>query len=226
MVRTSVTVTLNNDSMAARICGLVASERTRNAYSLRAPYAADDFSVTTGATIVRWSSGIGGLRLPALLTQRGELHEDRIGPENRVGRRVGEAHHLHPRQVAAGEVDVGRVGVPGGQQQHLAVRHAQLVEQLPEHLGARLLVDERSHHKQRALARPRVERRLLRQLAHLLRDPQAVAAGLRAEHDAAVPPVRRAGRPLARAAGPLLAPWLLVAAGDEAPRLGRVRALA
>src|SRR2546428_825752 len=85
----------------------------------------------------------------------------------------------------------------------------------------RLLVDERVHHKQRALARPRVERRLLRELAHLLRDPQAVAAGLRAEHDAAVPPVRRAGRPLPRAAGPLLAPWLLVAAGDEASRLGR-----
>src|SRR3989441_3807408 len=211
-VRTCVTLTLNSASSAALICGLVASERTRNAYSLRAPYAADDFSVTTGATIVRWSSGIGGLRLPALLTQRGELHEDRIGPENRVGRRVGEAHHLHPRQVAAGEVDVGRVGVSRRQEQHLAVRHAQLVEQLREHLGPRLVVRERVDHEQRALARPRVERRLLRELAQLLRDPLTVAAGLGAEHDAAVPPVRRAGRPLARAPGALLAPGLLVPA--------------
>src|SRR5438876_9804635 len=53
MVRTPVTDTLNSDSMAALICGLLASEWTRNAYSLRAPYAADDFSVTTGRTAGR-----------------------------------------------------------------------------------------------------------------------------------------------------------------------------
>ena len=50
-VRTSVTLTLNKASIAALICGLVAAVSTRNAYSLRAPYAADDFSVTTGATL-------------------------------------------------------------------------------------------------------------------------------------------------------------------------------
>src|SRR2546427_9101462 len=52
MVRTSVTVTLKSASIAARIWGFVASRCTRNAYSLRAAYAAEDFSVTTGPTIV------------------------------------------------------------------------------------------------------------------------------------------------------------------------------
>src|SRR5213595_261454 len=46
-VRTSVTVTLNSASIAARICGLVAAVSTRKAYSLRAWYA---FRVDTAAT--------------------------------------------------------------------------------------------------------------------------------------------------------------------------------
>src|SRR5437867_12972369 len=57
-VRTSVTVTLNSASIAARICGLVAAVSTRKAYSLRAWYAAEDFSVMTGPTIRRCWSGI------------------------------------------------------------------------------------------------------------------------------------------------------------------------
>src|SRR6185437_13918480 len=75
-------------------------------------------------------------------------------------------------------------------------------------------------HVQRALARPRVERALPRQLLHLTRDVRAVVARRRAEHDAAPPPVRSAGRALARTAGALLLPGLLVAARDEAPGLG------
>src|SRR2546425_11795905 len=57
-VRTSVTVTLNSASIAERICGLVAAVSTRKAYSLRAWYAAEDFSVMTGPTISRCRSGI------------------------------------------------------------------------------------------------------------------------------------------------------------------------
>src|SRR5688572_3271722 len=104
IVRTPVTDTLNSDSIAALICGLVASACTRNAYSLRAPYAADDFSVTTGRTMVACSSGIARLLLlpgRRRLLERADFHHDRLGPEDLVGRRVGEAHHLHVGDVAA-----------------------------------------------------------------------------------------------------------------------------
>src|SRR5437870_7105031 len=97
MVRTSVTVTLNNDSMAARICGLVASECTRNAYSLRAPYAADDFSVITGRTIVSCSSGIARLLrflLGCALIQRADLHHHGLRPEELVCRLLLEKKNM------------------------------------------------------------------------------------------------------------------------------------
>src|SRR5256885_5313163 len=86
MVRTPVTDTLNSDSMAALICGLLASEWTRNAYSLRAPYAADDFSVTTGRTMVLCRSGIVRLLLTGAFVQRADFHDDRLRPENLVCR--------------------------------------------------------------------------------------------------------------------------------------------
>src|SRR5437867_3443625 len=62
-------------------------------------------------------------------------------------------------------------------------------------------------------------------LLWLLRNPQPVVAGMRPEHDPAVPPVRRAGRALPRPAGALLTPRLLVAARDLAPGLGVARPL-
>ena len=62
-------------------------------------------------------------------------------------------------------------------------------------------------------------------MAHLRRHVLTVVARVRAEDDAAVPPVRRAGRALARAAGALLAVRLLAAAGDLAARLRVGRAL-
>src|SRR5439155_4671114 len=89
MVRTPVTDTLNSASIAALICGLVASECTRNAYSLRAPYAADDFSVITGRTIVSCSSGIARLLrflLGCALIQRADLHHHGLRPEELVCR--------------------------------------------------------------------------------------------------------------------------------------------
>src|ERR1700694_722232 len=110
MVRTSVTDTLNSDSIAALICGLVASRWTRNAYSLRAPYAADDFSVTTGRTMVACRSGIGRLLVRRAAFQRAELHHDRLRPEHFVRGRVGEPHDVHVGNVAAREVDVVRGG--------------------------------------------------------------------------------------------------------------------
>src|SRR5438445_8872321 len=116
MVRTSVTVTLNNDSMAARICGLVASGCTRNAYSLRAPYAADDFSVTTGPTIVWCSSGIGGLRrlgVTRSLAEPRELDDTGVRPETLVPGRVPEPHHLQVGAVTAGEGPVVGRARPG-----------------------------------------------------------------------------------------------------------------
>src|SRR5436190_1587260 len=83
--------------------GSVASECTRNAYSLRAPYAADDFSVITGRTIVSCSSGIARLLrflLGCALIQRADLHHHGLRPEDLVRRRVGEAHHVHAGDVA------------------------------------------------------------------------------------------------------------------------------
>src|SRR3989449_2898861 len=136
MVRTSVTVTLNNDSMAARICGLVASGCTRNAYSLRAPYAADDFSVTTGPTIVWCSSGIGGLRrlgVTRSLAERRELDDHGVRPENLVRGRVHEPHHLQVRDVTAREVHVVRMRRPGREDEHLLVGDAELPERSEEH---------------------------------------------------------------------------------------------
>src|SRR5712664_4337421 len=112
IVRTPVTDTLNSVSMAALICGLVASECTRNAYSLRAPYAADDFSVTTGRTIRSCSSGIGRLLrllLRRALVERADLHDHRLRPEDLVRRCVGETHHVHVGEVAARQVNVVRI---------------------------------------------------------------------------------------------------------------------
>src|SRR5206468_9578238 len=93
-VRTSVTVTLNSASIAARICGLVAAVSTRKAYSLRAWYAAEDFSVMTGPTIRRCWSGIRGSPLPLSLgllrrlgsLQRRQLHHHRVRPQDLVCR--------------------------------------------------------------------------------------------------------------------------------------------
>src|SRR5205807_5914719 len=58
----------------------------------------------------------------------------------------------------------------------------------------------------------------------LLRRPLAVAAGLGTEGDAAAPPVGRAARALACAAGALLAPRLLAAAPHFGPRARALRA--
>src|SRR2546425_1414263 len=97
-VRTSVTVTLNNVSIAARICGLVAAVSTRKAYSLRAWYAAEDFSVITGPTIKRCWSGISSPLLPLCLLrrlaalQRRQLHHHGVRPQDLVRGRVREPH--------------------------------------------------------------------------------------------------------------------------------------
>src|SRR2546426_9528940 len=224
MVRTAVTFTLNSDSIAARICGLVASGCTRNAYSLRAPYAADDFSVTTGATMVWCSSGSarprgGGrpdrrallrpLPLPLRLPQRRKLHHDGIGPQDLVRGGIAEPHHVHVRDVATREVHVVRVGGAGREHQHLPLGDPELAEQLDQRFRLRLLVRERIDHQHRPLARPGVQRGLLRELAHLFRNAEPIVARMRPEYDPAVPPVRRANRALPRTAGALLAPRLL-----------------
>src|SRR5204862_4451589 len=98
-------------------------------------------------------------------------------------------------------------------------------QQRGEVLRLRLLVLERVHEHERTLTRARVQRRLLGELAHLLRDREPVAARVRAVRDAAVPPVRRARRALPGAAGALLPPWLLIAARHFAARLGIARPL-
>src|SRR5438128_7299741 len=203
-VRTSVTVTLNSASIAARICGLVAAVSTRKAYSLRAWYAAEDFSVMTGPTIRRCWSGICRPSLSLCLLrrlgsfQRRQLHHHRVRPQDLVRRRVREPHHVHVGDVPSREVDVVRARRAGRENQDLLFRDPELAEQLGQGLGLRLLVLERVYHEKGLLARPRVERRLLRQLAHLLRNPQPVVAGMGPAHDPAVPPVRRAGRALPR----------------------------
>src|SRR2546422_3973027 len=114
----------------------------------------------------------------------------------------------------------------GREHQYFLVRDPQLPEQLGQDLGLRLLVLERVDHEQGLLARPRIQRGFLRELAHLLRNAQPVVAGMGPEHDPAVPPVRRARRALPRPAGALLAPRLLVAARDFAPGLRVARPLA
>jgi hypothetical protein len=82
-----------------------------------------------------------------------------------------------------------------------------------------LSVGEALDHHERALAGPGVERALAGELADLLRHVLAVAVRLGAEHRAAARPVRGAGRALTGAAGALLLPRLLVAAGDPAAGL-------
>src|SRR4029077_2220752 len=171
MVRTPVTDTLNSASIAALICGLVASECTRNAYSLRAPYAADDFSVTTGRTMVSCSSGIARLLrvlLGRALIQRADLHDDRLRPEDLVRGRIGEPHHVDVRDVAAREIDVGRVR--GREHKDLFAGCVELLEQRGEVLGLRFLVPERVDDHERTFPGARVERRFLGELPHLLRD--------------------------------------------------------
>src|SRR2546427_289133 len=156
MVRTPVTDTLNSVSMAALICGLVASECTRNAYSLRAPYAPDDFSVTTGRTIRSYSSGITRLLrllLRRALIERTDLHDHRLRPEDFVRRCVGEAHHMHVGDVAARQVDVVRVA--GREHQDLLIACIEFLEQRRELFGFRFLVFEGVHDHQRPLARDR-----------------------------------------------------------------------
>src|SRR5947208_9946396 len=219
-VRTSVTVTLNSASIAARICGLVAAVSTRKAYSLRVWYAAEDFSVMTGPTIRRCWSGIRGSPLPLCLSlglvrrlgslQRRQLHHHRVRPQDLVRRRIREPHHVDIGDVPPRQIDVVRARRAGREHQYFALRDPQLPEQLGQGLGLRLLVLERVHHEQGRFTRPRVQRGLLRQLAHLLRDAEPVVARMRPEYDPAVPPVRRAGRALARPAGGPLAPRLLV----------------
>src|SRR3989454_3572862 len=148
-VRTSVTVTLNSASIAARICGLVAAVSTRKAYSLRAWYAAEDFSVITGPTISRCRSGIRGpLLFPRRLLrlgsfQRRQLHHHRVRPQDLVRRRVREPHHVHVGDVPPRQVDVVRARRAGREHQHLLLRDPQLREQLGQGLGLRLLVLER-----------------------------------------------------------------------------------
>src|SRR3989441_12320903 len=138
MVRTSVTVTLNSASIAARIWGFVASRCTRRVYSLRAAYAAEDFSVTTGLTIVSCSSGIEHLRRLVRSGERGQLDHHRVGPEDLVGRRVREPHDVHAGDVAAREGHVVGVRLTRGQEQHLAVGDSELGEQLDQRLRLRL----------------------------------------------------------------------------------------
>src|SRR5258708_32981049 len=188
LVRTPVTDTLNNDSMAALICGLLASEWTRNAYSLRAPYAADDFSVTTGRTMVLGRSGIVRLLLTGTFVQRADFHDHRLRPEDLVRRRIGEAHHVHVRDIAGREIDVVRITCR--EHQDLLARCAQLPKQCGEILRLRLLVRQGVNDHERAFARARVERRLLRELPHLLGNRQPVAARMRPVRDAAGSPVR------------------------------------
>src|SRR5207245_2692942 len=67
---------------------------------------------------------------------------------------------------------------------------------------------------------------LFRELPDLLRNAQAIVARMRPEHDAAVPPMRRARRALPRPTRALLAPGLLVSARDLAAGPGVVGALA
>src|SRR6267154_19072 len=222
IVRTPVTDTLNSVSIAALICGLVASECTRNAYSLRAPYAADDFSVTTGRTMVSCSSGIARLLLGRAFLEGADLHHHRLGPEDLVRGRVGEAHHADVGDVSAREVHVVRIA--GGEHQNL-LASSDFLKQRHEVLGLRFLVFEGVHDYQRTFPRPRVQRRFLSELAHLLRNAQPVAARMRPMRDAAVPPMRGARRALPRPAGAFLPPRLLVAARDLAASQRVARAL-
>src|SRR5438552_11310518 len=112
------------------------------------------------------------------------------------------------------------------QDDDLLLGHPELAEQLRERLGLRLLVLEHVHHEHRRLPCPRVQRRLFRELPDLLRNAQAIVARMRPEHDAAVPPMRRARRALPRPTRALLAPGLLVTARDLAAGPGVVGALA
>src|SRR5262249_35628996 len=70
------------------------------------------------------------------------------------------------------------------------------------------------------------QRGLERQLPDTLGQVELVAARRRPEDHGAVAPLRAARRALARAAGALLPPRLLAAAGDLADLLGVVRTLA
>src|SRR5205814_854004 len=99
---------------------------TRNAYSFRAWNAAEDFSVITGPTIKWCCSGILGLRLLGGGTQRRQLGDHRIRPQDLVRGGVGEPHHVHLRQVAARQIAVVRVRRARRHHQHLLLRHAQL----------------------------------------------------------------------------------------------------
>ncbi len=83
------------------------------------------------------------------------------------------------------------------------------------------LVDD----EDQTLAGTIAQRTAQRGLNHLLGGPLRVAARLRAVHDAATGPLRRAPRTLTGATGALLAPRLGAAAANLTTRLGGVRAL-
>src|SRR5438445_4766536 len=132
--------------------------------SLRAWYAAEDFSVITGPTIRRCWSGISSRLLPLCLLrrlaalQRRQLHHHGVRPQDLVRGRVRKPHHEHVGDVPPREVDVVRARRAGREHQYFLVRDPQLPEQLGQGLGLRLLVLERVDHEQGLLARPRIQR--------------------------------------------------------------------
>src|SRR6266487_496145 len=149
--------------------------------------------------MVSCSSGIARLLFASAFCERTQLHHHGVRPEDFVCRRVGEPHHVHVGDVAAREIHVVRV--TGGEHQNL-LAGTDFLEQRREVFGLRFLVFEGVHDYQRTLARARVQRRFLGELAHLLRNAEPVAARMRPMRDAAVPPMRGARR-----AGPPPSCW-------------------
>src|SRR3989442_699199 len=94
--------------------------------------------------------------------------DDRLFPGGATALAARQPPAVRFRDVPPREVDVVPAGRAGRKDKHLLLHHPQLAEQLGQDLGLWLLVFERVHHEEGLLARPRVQRGLLCQLAHLL----------------------------------------------------------
>src|SRR5205085_1468704 len=93
-------------------------------------------------------------------------------------------------------------------------------------LGARFQIGKAVHYHQLSISGLCREYAAHGQAAHLARHVLLVRARVRAEHYAAMPPLRSAGRTLASAPGALLTPGLAPAATHFGAGLGVVRTLA
>jgi len=136
-----------------------------------------------------------------------------VRPQDVVRRHVAVRHDVHVRQIPPAQEHVRLHTI--GEHEHLLVAHTEPADEAEQRLRARRVVRELIDHVDRVLARPRIERALARERAHLARHVLVVGARVRPEHRSTANPVWRTGRALTRATCSLLLPGLLVTAHHE-----------